>query len=180
MFTDHSFSCMISKNIKLILIYLGLLSGVTGDAILLKQEFFSIGLTSFLLGHVLYSISFLQHKPKITPVSILMFFSLSFGLNGYLIYSLYIHRSAMLIPVILYIAAITFMALLAFSLFKADKQYRLLFIGAVLFYVSDFFLAIFHFINSIIWLDIIILYTYYAAQTLIIISTGKNFLTKES
>ncbi len=149
----------------------GLLLCVAGDVLLIfpAKHFFLAGLVSFLLGHVLYSIAFFMLASPgilswiVTPIFLLIGGAVFVWLRPYL--------GAMLVPVIAYMAVITVMVIGATAL--ADNEHlgitgrALVFGGAILFYVSDIFVARNRFVKKHYTNRFIGLPLYYAGQFMI-------------
>jgi len=122
-----------------------------GDLFLLFSAGFIAGLSSFLLAHILYILTFRQYyqKTHIIYIPCIIVFIIS------LFSFLYPHLGTMKIPVLLY--AITIGAMLYFALGTKQKW---LIIGALLFVLSDSILAIniFHTHSTISSLSVMIFY----------------------
>lgn len=134
-----------------ILFSLGLAMSFLGDLFLLFSTGFIEGLSSFLLAHILYILTFRQYyqKTRLTYIPCIIVFIIS------LFSFLYPHLGTMKIPVLLY--AITIGAMLYFALGTKQKW---LIIGALLFVLSDSILAIniFHTHSTISSLSVMIFY----------------------
>ncbi|MFH6944914.1 lysoplasmalogenase [Flavobacterium sp. FlaQc-50] len=153
-----------------------------GDVILLFADiaeiYFILGLVSFLLSHLVYCVLFnkqtkTQNKKKRT-----LFLIGSLVIACYLIGMLTVllpSLGELKIPVIVYASAISFMLLLAFNGFliwkKPGNQY--VFIGALMFVISDSILAINKFYAPIEKSSFFIMLTYLVAQYLIVIGILK-------
>ena len=128
-------------------IIIGLMFSLIGDIMLMIQEnpkAFKIGLVSFLIGHIAYSVTFVIlsgafYNHFITPIVIIIcaigfFIFLKPGLGD------------MMIPVVFYLIVISFMVSASTGTFNSDIfsniQTKLIFCGALFFYVSDLLLAI--------------------------------------
>jgi uncharacterized membrane protein YhhN len=164
------FSGSTQKNIFHILIIVGLIFGLIGDILLaFKMRFFLLGLIAFLIGHVSYIISF-TGKPFIIPNLLIA------GITSVLSFYIIIlfskinreTRKKMIVPIVLYIIALTTMFLTAMNYDMNDKFHAPLFaIGSALFVISDGTLAWERFVKENKFSTLIILSTYYAAQILI-------------
>lgn len=152
---------------------LALLFSLLGDILLLFTEvsslFFIGGLTSFLLAHVMYILVFskdiyLQRKKAIR------FALITFVYGCLLYYVLYEGLSDMKVPVLVYMIAILLMSNLAYL--RSEKvglrSYFLVFVGALLFMISDSILALNMFCKPIVYSNIWIMTTYALAQVLIV------------
>lgn len=166
----------LSKPIKNLTI-LALVFSVLGDILLMfvdkSPHFFTLGLVAFLTAHVMYVLVFLKHRNKqkspIGFISVLLVYaaSLFYFLNGNL--------GDMFIPVIIYMLVILSMATAAYL--RKDKvnilSYGLVFLGALLFMVSDSILALNKFYAPLNYSDFSIMITYALAQYLIVIGILK-------
>jgi uncharacterized membrane protein YhhN len=152
------------------LILAGLLCSLAGDiALMFPEKWFTAGLVSFLVAHVLYILAFKPGPGH--PISAGMFIPfIIFGLLMFRILSPSL--GPMKFPVLVYIAAITAMAGLAAGRFVDGGGTRplLAFAGAVLFLVSDSVLAYDRFAKKLSPAQAIILGTYFPAQLLIALS----------
>jgi uncharacterized membrane protein YhhN len=153
----------------------GLVFCMAGDVFLIfsaSPRLFLAGLVSFLMGHILYAAAFfLASRPGmltgIAGAGVLV-------ASGAIFAWLRPHLGRMLIPVAAYVAVISVMVIGASSVMEertADLSGRtLVFAGAVLFYVSDVFVArqqfvTGHYVNRLIGLPL-----YYVAQFMIAFS----------
>ncbi len=148
-----------------------------GDLLLEIHPMFYLlpAMLAFGLGHLGYSMVFLQNKSKPIQISlkrkillsILVIFTL--GMLGILITKI---PSNKLIPIILYLTIITSMAI-ASILSRLGKT---VICGALLYIISDSIIAMNIFIYNIPFAGYLICPTYYIGQLLIIL----GFLTKKS
>jgi uncharacterized membrane protein YhhN len=159
-----------------VLILSGLLLCVAGDVFLIftsSRKLFLAGLISFLAGHVLYSVAFFSMASPGTLALVAAAFCLAVG--GPVFAWLKPHLGAMLGPVVLYMIIITVMVVSAASLMENDHMgfagRALAFSGAVLFYVSDIFVARHRFIKKEYVNRLAGLPLYYAGQFMIAYST---------
>ena len=135
---------------------------------------FLVGLISFLLGHVLYVGGFLS------LVAISAWFQVStlviLVISGAVFIWLRPHLGAMLGPVIVYIGVISLMLIGALAVFNSESvAYRgrlLILIGAILFYLSDLFVARNRFVKKEYVNRLIGLPLYYAGQYLLALSAN--------
>jgi uncharacterized membrane protein YhhN len=158
------------------LILAGLLFCLAGDVFLIfsaSRRPFLAGLVSFLTGHILYTSAFFTAAPPgrltwiagacILPISGGVFYWLRPGLGK------------MLVPVGAYIVVIAMMVIGAASLLGGRTPSlsgrALAFAGAVLFYVSDIFIARHQFVTRQVLNRLAGLPLYYAAQFMIAFST---------
>ncbi|OUS02529.1 lysoplasmalogenase [Flavobacteriales bacterium 33_180_T64] len=174
-------SASLKFNLRLIIV-LALLFSLTGDLLLMfvdvAPNYFLFGLVSFLLAHIMYCIAFLTHRNKtLKPygfIAILLiyasglFYLLKGGLND------------MLIPVIVYMLVILSMSTTAFLRKNnvVKRSYIFVFLGALMFMVSDSILALNKFYAPLAYSNISIMLTYALAQFFIIIGILK--LSKDS
>ena len=151
-------------------IVLGLIFSLIGDIFLVfKEQKLMAGLFSFLVAHLIYIYSFfnltqfeLRYWPLfiLVPFSIFIYLFIADGLGK------------MKIPVIIYVGAIMGMVWGASSvaIVNYNLQSFLVFIGAVLFLISDTALSISLFKTSYSSSKLIVAGTYFPAQYLIAIS----------
>jgi len=158
------------------LLLLGLIFCLGGDVFLAlpQDRTFLMGLVSFLLGHVLYVISFFY----VADINQWTWIGCLVGLlvSGLVFGWLRPHLGSMLIPVIAYVIVITVMVISAWTVLgdtKLSYSGRLLvFIGAVSFYLSDLFVARDRFLKSEFTNRLIGLPMYYCGQFLLAFSIG--------
>lgn len=169
-------SIQISKPIKLLTIA-ALIFSLLGDVLLMLvndwAHFFTLGLISFLLAHVMYILVFLKHRNK--TKSPLGFSIILLVYAAFLFYTLYGGLGEMLIPVIIYMLVILSMATSAY-LRKGEVSklsYSLIFAGAIFFMISDSLLALNKFYKPLPLADISIMLTYALAQYLIVLGILK-------
>jgi len=146
-----------------------------GDFFLLwsqKKTFFIAGLLSFLMGHIFYTIAFLQTTYFLSGIPKWFYFSL-FPYIWYGIFTLkklnpYLY--SMKVPVIVYLNVILIMSFASFSRIWALKglSFWLPFVGSIFFIASDSLLAFRNFKVKLSrgWASIMI--TYIFAQLLIV------------
>ena len=150
-----------------------------GDVFLLFQggasSFFLLGLVSFLIGHVLYILSYRYFRWKDTSRELLgtqkVRFALPIVLAGTgLVVVLYPSLGDLEIPVMIYALVLTLMVLNAVFRYgrTSSASFWFAFAGAVLFMISDSLLAINKFMNPLPQASLLIMLTYIAAQYLIV------------
>jgi uncharacterized membrane protein YhhN len=148
-----------------------------GDVLLLfKPElFFMAGLVAFLTGHILYILCYQRMRFSESKNALLgpqkVRFALPIALAGTgLVVVLYPVLGDLRIPVMIYALVITIMALQALFRFgyTTNKSFVLVFIGAILFMISDSLLAINKFLMPIQFASFYIMATYMVAQYLIV------------
>jgi len=148
---------------------LGMIFALLGDCFLLWEtdEFFKIGLGSFLIMQICYSVTFNrkrrlpQTKDYIIPAGIVVF-----GLAVLAI--LWKDLAEMKIPVALYTTAIVIMAIFAYLRHPKLRGYKEVLLGVVLFIISDSLLGYNKFIGSIPQGRILVMVTYMLAQYFIV------------
>jgi alkenylglycerophosphocholine/alkenylglycerophosphoethanolamine hydrolase len=146
------------------LLFVGLLFGSGGDLALATDYSlsFMIGLGLFLIGHIFYISSFSMQmefkKWRMVPSALVLILAvaLSAMLTPYL--------ADLLIPVYAYVFIITAMAI--FAIFRKPAN-PAVWIGAVLFVISDAIIAINKFMFPVPHESYLIMGTYYLAQILI-------------
>ncbi len=143
---------------------------LVGDTLLLKEAYFIWGLLSFLIAHLCFSLSFIRlggFKFYLTPLLLL----LGFGIGYY--WMLYDGLQALKIPVLIYFIVILFMGWQGISvlIWRNELPYTMIFIGALLFIISDALLAWAKFKVPFHWDGILILATYWTSIFLIGLST---------
>jgi uncharacterized membrane protein YhhN len=157
-------------------VIIGLLLCLAGDVCLALpgEKAFQAGLVAFLFGHVFYVIGFTYlipasnwHLPGALPV---------WGFSLFIFLWLRPHLKAMLVPVVVYILVITVMTSGAWAVFSGSSFSTggrgSILLGALLFYVSDIFVARNQFIKGEFINRLIGLPLYYAGQFLLAFSIG--------
>ncbi len=160
------------------LIQLALFFSFLGDTFLLfspqDEIFFLLGLGSFLIAQSSYVITFSKDKklnnfPKKYIPSVFSFFLVGIGTLFYFILPT---LGDFTIPVIVYAIAVASMGITATLRYNSvpSKSYVLTLIGALLFIVSDTFIALdkFLFNENLAYASVIIMSLYIAGQYLII------------
>ena len=162
-----------------------------GDVLLMfsGRDFiwFILGLVSFLLAQVFYVLSFIrsviinQSKGFILshPVWLIPFIA-----YGIIIFSvLYDHLDPVLrLAVLVYMIAIITMSCMAFNRKNAvgDRSFRLVFIGSLLFIVSDTLLAVNKFVVPVPLERLFVLGSYISAQYLIMRGVISQFIPEKA
>lgn len=157
-----------------ILIIIGLVLCLGGDVLLAipSNRAFLFGLVSFLLGHVLYIIAFSRLAAPASWVNLgtLAIFIISLAAFIWL----KPHLNSMTGPVIAYIIIITLMVSGAYAILRDTGISRIgagmIFSGAILFYISDLFVARNRFVKPGLINRYIGLPMYYCGQFLIAFS----------
>lgn len=153
----------------------GLLLCMAGDVFLIfffSRKPFLAGLVSFLAGHILYTIAFfrLAEPGRTNWIMIGLFLAISGGVFAWF----RPHLGKMLVPVLAYIVVITAMVIGAASLAGTEPVRfpgrALAFAGALLFYISDIFVARQRFVTPNYFNRAIGLPLYFAGQFMIAFS----------
>ena len=147
----------------------GLLFSLAGDVFLMqRKEKFIQGLSSFLIAHLFYIYAFTRGGWVIDGVVALILLSLA----GLFIYFLRNKLGSLFIAVLLYATAILTMGIVAISawLHRPESAQLAAAVGAVLFIISDGFLAIRKFRGAYKWSPLCVMSTYFCAQWLIALS----------
>lgn len=154
-------------------VILALVSGFLGDISLMKSGiFFTIGLFSFLIGHIFYIISFLGPVSFSKIPSIFYILILPYILCGTLIYRRFLpYLKSMKFQALLYIIIIMAMSFSSLTRIWSTSSYHfwLPFIGSILFIASDTLLAFNEFKTNVVSRDVYIMLTYITAQLLIVL-----------
>jgi len=156
----------------------GLVFSLFGDVFLmLPHERFIAGLVSFLLAHIAYTIGFTEAPPPITLISFIM--AIVVGITSTRIYrnvsnALIASGDRKLkIPVLIYTIVISVMLFSALLTLERPEWTMLssliVSFGAVLFYLSDAFLAWNKFVQPVRHGKLIVIISYHLGQILIII-----------
>jgi len=154
----------------------GLIFCLVGDVCLAlpQKKAFMGGLVAFLVGHLLYSLSFSSLIPISHWFSSGLFIIV--GISALIFFWLRPHLKSMLIPVLIYIVVITVMVSGAWAVFwKSPFQVSgrgLILAGSLCFYVSDVFVARDKFIKEEYQNRLLGLPLYYAGQFLLAFSVG--------
>lgn len=154
-----------------------------GDILLLWNHLFVYGLGAFLMAHVCYIIGFKvaqDGKPHLGQVNFVrsFFFNLPIYLAAALtFYLINPNLGSLKIPVIAYIIVIVSMVAMARDRFKKcnTSSFWQVFIGAILFFISDGAIAISRFFMEFPESGIVIMGTYATAQLLIVMGI-RSFL----
>jgi uncharacterized membrane protein YhhN len=157
-------------------VLVGLILGLVGDVCLALpgNKAFRAGLVAFLAGHILYVIAFarLGGSEHWFGTGVLVTIAVSIAVFE----RLRPHLGDMLVPVIAYIVVITIMVLAALAVYRnpAVKSMgaQVVLVGAVIFYLSDLFVARDRFVKSEFLNRLIGLPLYYCGQFLLAFSVG--------
>lgn len=147
-----------------------------GDILLLWSQFFVYGLGAFLMAHVCYIIGFriAQQSPnRLEHVNFVKSFLLNLPIYlsaAFVYYLIHANLGALKVPVIAYIIVIVAMVATARERYKKCNatSFWQVFIGAVLFFISDGAIAISRFFQDFAESGIVIMGTYAIAQLLIV------------
>ena len=157
------------------LILAGLLLCMAGDIFLIffsSKGLFLAGLVSFLTGHLLYTFAFFSLAGPGRGLWIVIAPVLAVSVAVFL--WLRPHLGRMLVPVLAYVAIITAMVIGATALFDTETVRfpgrALAFAGALLFYLSDVFVARQRFVTGNFFNRAVGLPLYYAGQFMIAFS----------
>ena len=153
------------------IILTGLFFCMLGDGLL---HWFVIGLSCFLIGHIIYTFGFLKQWSfsKLRCLSILPLFAFDLFMGKKLIDALQLSgKDELIVPVLFYIGAISIMA---WAAFMTGNWYAI--IGSLLFVISDTILSWNMFISDVPYSHFLIMATYYSAQYCIASSIRKTSL----
>lgn len=151
-----------------------------GDVFLIFQHrnslYFMLGLGAFLIAHLTYVYTYKKARIEGVETHGLLstqrirytFMLILAGLG--LVYVLFPYLGDMMIPVIVYASVIVLMAIYALNRFGKTSlsSFFLVFLGAIVFMVSDSTLAINKFMQPIPYAGVWIMLTYILAQYLIV------------
>lgn len=154
-----------SKRLPILIFTAGMLASAAGDITLSLRisNSFVAGLGFFLMAHLCYSLAFyLRQRTAATQCKMLL--SVVFVYTITMAIIILPHTETFLIPVTFYLLVICLMTMLA-ALQSISKS--VLFSGAMLFMISDTFIALNKFVVSIPYSGLIVMLTYYTAQGLL-------------
>ncbi|WP_223034136.1 lysoplasmalogenase [Hanstruepera marina] len=155
-----------------------LLFSLLGDIALMfvdqSAHYFTAGLASFLIAHILYIFVFLKARNRSKSPWLLASILLVYGTG--LFWLLNDNLGPMLLPVFLYMLVILTMATTAFLREgRVPKiSFYLVFFGAILFLISDSLLAVNKFYTPLAFSNISIMFTYASAQLFIVFGLIKQ------
>ena len=151
------------------ILFIALLFSLLGDFFLLfPSKFFLYGIAAFLTTQILYT--YLFGIDFSYAYSLICFTAFSAALFAIILYPKLPNNATLQISVVIYCILITLMLWAATALMQRQKfnlSGILGFIGAVLFYISDFSLAINKWVSPFYYSQLVIMFTYYSAQLLI-------------
>lgn len=158
------------------LILTGLVFCMGGDVCLAlpHKKAFLLGLVSFLVGHVFYGIAFFTVARTSPGTWVGTAIVLAFGTLVFLRFRP--HLGSMIAPVLAYIIVISVMVVGACTVLVdprlAGPGRRMVFAGALLFYLSDLFVARHRFVRKAFFNRLVGLPLYYAGQFTLAFSVG--------
>lgn len=162
---------LVSANKPVFWYVLGMFFCFVGDVLLMFKgaNFFMYGLAAFLVGHIVYikiTVSFLPKDLTFKMITSAFPFVILFGV---LMYFIYPNLNEMLLPVVVYGVTISTFGSVAFLNYRIEKSTEnlWLFIGAILFILSDSLIAINKFYEPNDLYGVSIMITYILAQFLI-------------
>lgn len=164
-----------------IIMFTGLFFSFWGDAFLIGSgnNFFLAGLVSFFLAHVAYGIAFAVYafNPLVTIGALIVMIPHTVVIYRWL--SPHVEQE-LFAPVVAYMAVITLMVALAAATWGRPAAFFIV-IGAVLFYISDLFVARGRFVESGMINGLIGLPIYYGGQLILAysISVATTHFTEE-
>lgn len=162
-----------NKNATFYLMVAALFCSLMGDVFLMFEKssslYFTLGLASFLLAHVLFALTFIKKWSKEEPLN---FKWISLALLAYGVLLFFILRSSLgslQVPVVFYVLGIMAMAITAYRRkgMVPHSSFLLVFMGALFFVLSDSLLAVDKFMLDIPFSHILVMGTYATAQYLI-------------
>ncbi|RZK41697.1 MAG: lysoplasmalogenase [Pedobacter sp.] len=167
---------------------LGLFFGLVGDVMLMlpddQELFFTLGLVAFLIGHIFYILAFYldyslnKDLHKIYTKNAIIayaFYTVLFCVG------LFSHLGPLKIPVAIYGVVISVMGVMAVNRFGrvSSQSFKLVFVGSLLFVLSDSVLAINKFAYDFKGSGFIIMGTYMLAQYAITIGGIERKIKKK-
>ena len=173
-------------NVPLIWFAIGLAFSLAGDIFLmLPREQFILGLVSFLFAHISYLIGLNQEPPPLNLASLILgtLVTMTFiGLYRRIAAGLKASgQNALKLPVLIYSIAISLMLLSALlTLVRTDWSITTAYLisaGAILFFISDTFLAWNRFVSPLRHCRLRVLVSYHLGQILITIGAALHFLS---
>lgn len=171
------------------LILWGLILSLAGDCFLLfagtDPNYFMLGLVSFLIAHILYSLAFYRDFKNDPQASkkfghVMLFCMGVFSLSYYSMIRNFLNE--LRIPVMAYMFVISIMAILSGYRYRRVNalSFNLIYFGAILFVISDSALAYNKFVGQYPYSGIIIMVTYMLAQFLITLGAIERKVTVKS
>lgn len=148
------------------LFLLALIGALGGDSFLLFEDYFVYGLLSFLVMQVIYSYCF--HQQRSWSKQGLIFTCMLGIIVAIVMSQLWPELGSLKIPVLVYTSAIAAMSITAFNRSRDISGYWMVFIGTLLFIISDSVLAIHKFDVGLNLGKLTVMSTYAYAQYLIV------------
>lgn len=151
-----------------------LLFSLLGDVFLMfddqSNNYFILGLVSFLFAHILYCVVFLLRRGERKLLDFWLVTLLFLGYGIALFFLLKDNLGSLQLPVAVYIIVILAMAVTAYGRRKKINtvSFNLVFLGALFFIASDTILALDKFMFDLPWSSFAIMGTYATAQFLIV------------
>ncbi len=160
-------------------VLLAVVFSCAGDiALMLESQqaiFFMVGLSAFLLSHIMYILSYRQHQHQETADGLqgVQKARLSFPIilaGSGLVVIIYPNLGVLKFPVMLYAFVLVVMVLNALFRYgrTSTESFWLVFFGALLFMISDSLLAVNKFLQPVWQSGLLIMSTYIMAQFLLI------------
>jgi len=164
-----------------VVFFAGLIAALLGDVFLLLngEKYFLLGLGSFLIMQVIYIFTFIKgsyHRSTSKGLIALVFLVTLI----YFLKLLWPHLDAMAIPVSIYSLIIVVMAISALMRNKNLTGYNWVLGGAILFMISDGFIAWNKFMTPVALGGIIVMSTYILAQYFILMGMLKGVYSTRS
>lgn len=141
------------------LLLIGLFFCMLGDGLL---QWFVVGLSAFLIGHLFYLSAFLNrwHFSKLRVLTIAPIALFGIFMGSEIVQALIKdNNESLIVPVVLYITVIS---LMTWSAIMTGHKWAI--IGSILFTISDSILSWNLFVSDITYSGTLIMTTYYAAQ----------------
>lgn len=160
------------------LVFLALLFSLIGDIFLMFTNydgiFFMAGLFAFLIGHIMYILSFSKNRGTGKLFNWFSILILLYGIGFFI--SIYSNLKSLFVPVLLYMLVILTMVVFAYLRKGAVKyfSFTLVLLGALFFLISDSLIALNKFYQPIMYPKTSIMITYAIAQYCLIIGILKN------
>jgi uncharacterized membrane protein YhhN len=155
-----------------------LIFGWIGDVLLIRKKNFTLGLASFLLGHLCYIIAFIQilnaagpgFAANVNTPALLIFAPQAFVL-GIVVFRLIKPSKELFVPVVLYMIVLLVMGLFGFQVFLLNPGLAglLLISGCFNFMISDTILAYYTFRKLKLSGAVLIMVFYILAQAEIVL-----------
>lgn len=161
----------------MILMFIGQVFACAGDILLIDN--FMVGAIAFAIGHIFFFVSYLfLQKFKLLD---LIFIIIAIGISLAIIFISKINLGSMLPLIIAYAVVISTMLGKSITLFKGNKlQATVIFVGSLMFFLSDLFLMFTIFGGMGRVGDILCLAFYYPAEFVLASSIGVVGLTSKN